>query len=156
MKGSSVLLTLSVLFMGTALAAEETCTVDGVCTPNDATEDGGDCTDKHDQCAYWASQKECENNPQYMYDNCVKACNLCDMTAGQRRKKLNKIKEAKEEPADVTETPYGVKQNLSPGTKDEEAVTKIVNNVTNYMDTIVFKDPGHAKVKNECKNRCVP
>jgi hypothetical protein len=128
-----------------------------VCTPNDGNgETNGDCVDKHEQCAYWASLDECENNPTYMYDNCVKACNLCDLTAGQRRKKVNKIKEEKEAPADVTETPYGVKQNVSAGSKDEEALTKIVQNVTNYMDEIVFKDPGHTKVKNDCKNRCVP
>jgi hypothetical protein len=155
MRSSSILLILSVLFLGSALAAEETCTEDGVCTNDDDGESNADCVDKHDQCEHWAGLEECENNPTYMYDNCVKACDLCDLTPGQRRKKQAKLKEAKEAPADVTETPYGVEQNVNPGAKDEEALKKIVQNVTNYMDEIVFKDPGHAKVKNDCKNRCV-
>lgn len=151
---AAILLTIVLLVGSHSVVAEETCTAEGVCTNNDAKSDN-DCVDTHDQCGYWSTLGECDNNPTYMYESCPKACNLCGMTPGQRRKKVAKLKEEKEEPADVTETPYGVAQDLSPGTKHEAGLEKIVANVTNYMEEIVFKDPAYAKVKAECKNRCV-
>mmetsp|Transcript_12228 Transcript_12228/g.17810 ORF Transcript_12228/g.17810 Transcript_12228/m.17810 type:complete len:231 (-) Transcript_12228:813-1505(-) len=30
--------------------------------------------DKHDQCAYWSSLGECDQNPGWMRDNCEKSC----------------------------------------------------------------------------------
>ncbi|XP_005108713.2 uncharacterized protein LOC101848075 [Aplysia californica] len=35
---------------------------------------GGNCTDKHELCDYWASQGECESNPSYMHWMCEKSC----------------------------------------------------------------------------------
>ena len=37
------------------------------------------CSDKHSNCALWASweSKECDNNPNYMRVNCPKSCGLC-------------------------------------------------------------------------------
>lgn len=30
--------------------------------------------DKHESCEFWAAEKECETNPNYMLNNCAKAC----------------------------------------------------------------------------------
>jgi len=35
------------------------------------------CSDKNEQCAYWASKGECKANPSFMYNNCAKSCNTC-------------------------------------------------------------------------------
>ena len=35
------------------------------------------CLNEHDNCAYWASVDECENNPAYMLKSCRKSCGTC-------------------------------------------------------------------------------
>ena len=35
------------------------------------------CVDKHRMCPYWAMEKECELNPDYMHESCKKSCKLC-------------------------------------------------------------------------------
>ena len=37
----------------------------------------GDCIDTDIQCAYWASQGECQKNPGYMLTSCPLSCNQC-------------------------------------------------------------------------------
>lgn len=36
------------------------------------------CKNKHPNCAKWAIQGECENNPKYMTTNCAPVCHSCD------------------------------------------------------------------------------
>lgn len=92
-----------------------------------------------------------------MLNNCAKSCQVCDWSAKKIKKKVAELtgteeenKEEEEEP-DLTETPYGVAQTAEG--KHEAATLKIIENVTKYMDEIVFVDPAYSKIKNDCKNR---
>ena len=44
--------------------------------PTDAPIETG-CKDTNEQCAAWAKDGECKNNPAYMLPNCAKSCNMC-------------------------------------------------------------------------------
>ena len=35
------------------------------------------CFDDNDNCAYWSSVDECDNNPVYMLESCRKSCGTC-------------------------------------------------------------------------------
>jgi len=35
------------------------------------------CVNKHEDCVFWATEDECENNPEYMHMNCGPACRTC-------------------------------------------------------------------------------
>jgi prolyl 4-hydroxylase len=37
-----------------------------------------ECKNRHPQCAFWASQGECEANPKYMVLQCAPVCQTCD------------------------------------------------------------------------------
>jgi len=39
------------------------------------------CTDWHTKCSEWAKEGECEQNKEYMEENCLKSCNKCDSKA---------------------------------------------------------------------------
>ena len=36
-----------------------------------------DCVDSHDNCQYWSTIGECEQNPNYMLANCKHSCKIC-------------------------------------------------------------------------------
>jgi len=36
-----------------------------------------DCKDSNKACANWGAHGECDNNPEYMLDNCKKSCAIC-------------------------------------------------------------------------------
>ena len=38
----------------------------------------GQCADSHTNCANWAKDGECKNNPGFMEGSCPKSCGLCD------------------------------------------------------------------------------
>jgi hypothetical protein len=38
------------------------------------------CTDSNSDCPGWASDGECEANPNYMLSNCQLSCNTCYTT----------------------------------------------------------------------------
>ena len=38
------------------------------------------CVDQNSNCKIWSIQGECEKNLQYMYNNCKKSCNVCDIS----------------------------------------------------------------------------
>lgn len=80
---------------------------------------------------------------------------MCGKTKAALAREISKRKQKLEdaEANDITETPYGVSQEVTPGHKDEAKLKEIVANMSNYMEETVFKDPGHSKVKNDCKNR---
>ena len=108
-----------------------------------------------------------------MLRNCPSACNVCSFLtaaaeAGSNHatdqtpldkeiKRRLKEKEKKEEEAvDLTETPHGVAQVIDSRDHDVHVQLEgIFQNMTDYMNKIVFQDEGHAKVKAECKNRWV-
>jgi hypothetical protein len=35
------------------------------------------CEDQNDKCGFWAKSGECDNNPDFMLENCQVACGLC-------------------------------------------------------------------------------
>jgi hypothetical protein len=36
------------------------------------------CEDEDPNCKRWASEDECEKNPQFMLTTCKKSCKMCD------------------------------------------------------------------------------
>ena len=62
-------------------SCEPTCptghTISGNTICSKATEQTDGCTNDHEDCDYWASSGECDNNPGYMEVSCKKACNIC-------------------------------------------------------------------------------
>lgn len=38
------------------------------------------CVDKNENCGYWKTVNQCEENPSYMYANCKKSCNVCHVS----------------------------------------------------------------------------
>ncbi|RCN34261.1 shTK domain protein, partial [Ancylostoma caninum] len=41
------------------------------------------CCDKHELCAEWARNNECENNPDWMLPNCQLSCHNCGTESDQ-------------------------------------------------------------------------
>jgi len=39
----------------------------------------GECKNRHENCAFWVSIGECENNPGFMKVSCALACRTCDL-----------------------------------------------------------------------------
>eukprot|EP00934_Nitzschia_sp_Nitz4_P008818 Nitzschia sp. Nitz4//scaffold47_size129522//19136//20601//NITZ4_003538-RA/size129522-snap-gene-0.181-mRNA-1//1//CDS//3329552761//8808//frame0 len=70
------------LFLGSVLAEEQTCAADGTCAAS--LEDDPACVDNNDSCKSWATQGECDANPNYMLVQCMKSCFVCgeDVTTG--------------------------------------------------------------------------
>jgi hypothetical protein len=95
---------------------------------------------------------ECENNPNYMLKNCQKSCNTCHLSKAALTRAIDKAKEKLEsKDLNLDETPYGVEQRVDG--VDSGKTKAVLENVTKYMDEIVFKDPLYGKVKEECKLR---
>lgn len=96
-----------------AVDTEETCTAngeEGSCDlPNASKNEKGEsnsnkqndnnCMDENQKCAWWASQGECDANPNYMLRNCQKSCQVCftgktaEQLIKERQKKLEEEKE---------------------------------------------------------------
>lgn len=70
-----------------ARAAEVIIDADG--TMSETESPGGSyapsCEDKEELCEFWASEGECQENPDYMKNYCAKACNVCGPGLGQRK-----------------------------------------------------------------------
>jgi hypothetical protein len=155
---------------GTCLVAATEATTDSVKTTtitntgtNTATDNINDetmtiCQNQHEHCEFWASKGECDNNPKFMLTNCQQACQSCNWDSKRLerviKEKLSE-KAAKDEASiDPNETPYGVQQQQDGRNETEqEQILARIQNVTNYMDTIVFVDPAYNKVKDKCRNR---
>ena len=90
----------------------------------------------------------------YMLRNCRKSCQTCGITDEDELDALSAKKlELHEVGGDETllETPYGITQSI--GTDAREAVLKVIQNFTTYMENIIFKDPQYSTVRKTCKNR---
>ena len=46
-------------------------------TEHTASTSDPSCEDANDDCEFWASDGECEGNPDYMLENCAMACDAC-------------------------------------------------------------------------------
>ena len=53
------------------------------------TLDGSLCVDKHRKCTRWASQGECQDNPEYMLSHCPNACQTCFAEETNKRQMTN-------------------------------------------------------------------
>ena len=40
-------------------------------------EDDFECSDENEHCQFWASEGECNANPSYMHQYCMKSCRIC-------------------------------------------------------------------------------
>ena len=155
-----------------SVTVESECAVDGTCTAlPDKDHRANNCEDLEENCVFWAKSGECDANPNYMLRNCPNACNVCSfLTAAAEagnnyatdlspldkeiKRRLKEKEKKEEESVDLTETPYGVAQVIDK--RDHDVHVQLegnLQNMTDYMDRIVFQDEGHAKVKAECKNR---
>ncbi|ETO25077.1 hypothetical protein RFI_12067 [Reticulomyxa filosa] len=54
-------------------------------TVTTTTEQKDKCRNLHKDCAFWASEGECDNNPDYMKYRCAKACNTCELQTDEIR-----------------------------------------------------------------------
>jgi len=76
-------LTLLLLFsilVRQVLAKEEQCRVsestgEKICEADGA--EGSGCSNKHENCDFWASEGECGSNPGYMHNHCPLSCGTC-------------------------------------------------------------------------------
>lgn len=86
-----------------AVDTTETCQVteNGDCVQNDqeTTKKNDECVDQDQRCAFWASQGECDANPNYMLRSCQKSCEVCytGKTPEQIIKEFHKKKEQDKE-----------------------------------------------------------
>jgi len=78
-------------------APSSTCSAgDGTCSNDaDVTEKTEElCKDLHPKCEIWASQGECNANPNYMEQNCPVSCKSCPVVA--KRSKLSEVEKSEE------------------------------------------------------------
>ena len=59
------------------------------------------CSNKNNNCAFWAVLGECENNPAYMHTNCAPVCQSCEMLHVDTRCPLDPDEPNALEPGDV-------------------------------------------------------
>lgn len=90
-----------------------------------------------------------------MLKNCQKACDMCGRSNAAIDRMIQKAKGEAEEvtPEELLETPFGVAQTVEMTGENGPKTQAIVENVTNYMNTVVFVEERYQKVKDECKNR---
>ena len=69
----------------TSLICEQVCTDNGddqTCTESTQLQLPDDfidpCVDMNPSCPIWATQGECQANPNYMFANCARSCGSCE------------------------------------------------------------------------------
>ncbi|CAB9519968.1 Prolyl 4-hydroxylase subunit alpha-1 [Seminavis robusta] len=95
-----------------------------------------ECVDDHVDCEWWASEGECDDNANYMWQFCRKSCDTCK---GFKELKLD----------------MGVKQTISGRSIDpehEEELKELLEDTKEYMENVVFKDPKYLNVRRHCRN----
>lgn len=102
------------------------------------------CDDKHDSCVHWASIGECENNPQYMLTNCLKACVKCPE---ERLEEIFYLRNASAQ--------YGEEQLITRDRQDE--VLFLIQKSIDYMKNYIHaENPSHElsiEITNACLNK---
>ena len=122
-------------------------------TPADAKVDADDeCKDSHELCGFWAGSGECDNNPNYMKNNCKKACNTCKKEIDSMTSR--RTRESEEKDLIAMTRDYGVQQRVDGDKKDESMlqVRKTLDYMKNYIHA---KRPTHrlsAQIIEACTN----
>jgi ShK domain-like len=96
-----------------------------------------DCTDQHEQCAFWASlvPSECTENPAYMLLNCPHSCKSCqigDLSVPSPDNGHTRL--------------YGKRQSGS-----DEGTLERIESMHRYMTETVFVNESYTKVKAEVR-----
>eukprot|EP00588_Corethron_pennatum_P016828 CAMPEP_0194310276 /NCGR_PEP_ID=MMETSP0171-20130528/7210_1 /TAXON_ID=218684 /ORGANISM="Corethron pennatum, Strain L29A3" /LENGTH=611 /DNA_ID=CAMNT_0039063817 /DNA_START=131 /DNA_END=1966 /DNA_ORIENTATION=+ len=122
--------------------------------PDDPKKAAEDCIDTDERCQSWANEGECENNPDYMLNNCKKACKTCAVPIPsaemeQRSKKVYDV--AVEFGAGYWLFVKGEAQTIE-GQK-KVGTEEIVRKTMTYMRDIVIPDRKFDNVRKDCINR---
>jgi hypothetical protein len=109
-----------------------------------------DCQDDHHQCAQWATDGECEavtGNPEYMYRNCPRSCNICGR--GDVEAILRQALRLRS--SDLSVSGWGEEQQIPPANKKE--IETLLADVEKYMLEVVNAEEKYKSFKKKCQNR---
>jgi ShK domain-like len=95
-----------------------------------------DCTDQHEQCAYWSSLGECAVNPAYMLLNCPHSCKSCQVGGDL----------SVPTPDNGHTRLYGKRQS-----GNDAGTLERIESMHRYMTETVFVNESYAKVKAEVR-----
>ena len=127
---------LTFLLLLTTVFADETCAADGTCDDS--------CQDLLTECQFWAGERQCEENPDFMLRECPKSCNACDKDIEETLDE--EVVEEKEEDE------FGVVQLIDKSR--EEEIMQALEDMKVYFDK-AREDPT-AKMReilDNCKNK---
>ncbi|KAI1711547.1 shK domain-like domain-containing protein [Ditylenchus destructor] len=93
---------------------------------------GAMCVDRHPTCEFWSSVKECDNNPQWMRQNCLVSCNVCDPSV--ERNTVPMSVPAQAVPFGNAQ-PFPVQSTCGPVPQTQEIQTRMVPTGEQYRNT---------------------
>lgn len=109
------------------------------------------CMDGHEQCEFWASVGECEKNPTYMLNHCVKSCAVCKPGNAARTATEQRLLDEVDSSILSKTTAFG---NTQTADGDKKEITmKVVEEMLDYMEHSDDFKTLPDKIKKECKNR---
>jgi prolyl 4-hydroxylase len=115
--------------------------------------DDEDCKDANENCSFWASKGECENNPNYMHLHCAKSCKTCpkDIEAATIKKSRGLHLDDSSKALLQQTTAFGVEQTAE-GVQYQEILASIQKTIL-YMNSEETKRTVPAKILSDCQNR---
>jgi prolyl 4-hydroxylase len=108
-----------------------------------------DCKDSHEQCSFWASKGECENNPNYMHLHCMKSCKTCPQS--ETKKVTGRHLDDDSKALLAQTTAFGIAQTAE-GVQYADILTSIQATIK-YMNSEETKRTVPAKILQDCQNR---
>lgn len=120
---------------------EATCEADGTCRATSTR--NGNCQDETEECVAWASQGECDANPNYMLKSCKKSCFVCG------------TKMDPDLPADASDLGVAQRENTPGFSSSKGEYTKRITRARRYMEATEVTPAAKAKCTNnneDCTN----
>ena len=113
------------------------------------------CVDFHEKCQFWASKGECQNNPDYMLQDCPKSCNSCDKSNLVQElikieEEANKVASLSDEDVLEQSAKYGDKQ-VALGNEKSQTLDN-VRSFLQYMESDEVQTLP-TKYRDGCRNR---
>jgi len=125
------------------------CTIDPASGSNTCeSNEPSDCLDSHEKCSFWAQHGECDNNPNYMLNNCQKSCHSCDRTLADPKESITFNDDWM-----VATKAFGEQQQIDG--KEIQKTIEIIEQSVKYMQNLE-EDKSHGisqKVLDSCLNR---